>query len=289
MHVFLKIYETGSLSKSSQHLHLSQPGVSLALKRLREHFEDPIFVRTPRGMEPTAFGHAIFPSIKKASEILQASLDFRLNFVAEKSNRVFHLGMSEYGQLLLLPHLLAQLSKVAPEVRLDISSINADVQEDLSEGRIDLAIGAIHPLKDHFFQQLLAESPYTGLVSRDHPVIGDEITRQQYEEVRHLTVRNQIGGFYSVNRHLESLGIHRKFAANLSNYTSVVTIMMMTNHFMTTPVRVANVLMRYGNLKKVKLPFSLVPMKFIQHWHQRQDADPGNQWLRGLIAALSMN
>ena len=287
--MFLKIYETGSLSKSSQHLHLSQPGVSLALKRLREHFEDPIFVRTPRGMEPTAFGHAIFPSIKKASEILQASLDFRLNFVAEKSNRIFHLGMSEFGQLLMLPHLLDRIRKVAPDVRLDVSSINADVQEDLAEGRIDLAIGAAHPLKNHFFQQLLAESPYTGLVSRDHPSVGDGITRQQYGEVRHLTVRNQTGGFYSVNRHLESLGIHRKYAANLSNYTSVVSIMMMTNHFMTTPVRVADAMMRHGNLKKVKLPFALVPMKFMQHWHQRQDADPGNQWLRGLIAALPKN
>lgn len=58
--VFLKVYETRNLSKSSTALALSQPGVSLALKRLKDHFEDPLFVRTPKGMEPTVFAQALF-------------------------------------------------------------------------------------------------------------------------------------------------------------------------------------------------------------------------------------
>jgi hypothetical protein len=41
-----------------------------------------------------------------------------------------------------------------------------------------------------------------------------------------------------------------------------------------------------GNLKKVKLPFELAPMMFMQHWHVRQDIDPGNRWLRNQIATL---
>lgn len=284
--VFLKIYETGSLSKSAHFLKLSQPGVSQALKRLKDHFEDPLFVRTPKGMEPTVFAQALLPSIKRSAESLQESLGFRLNFVADESDRVFHLSMSEFGQLLLLPLLLERLSCLAPRVRVEVSTITSHVEDQLSEGLIDLALGTSYPLKDHFFQQRLIESPYTGLVSRDHPDVGDEITRQQYEHVRHLTIRNQTSGFYLVNKHLEGLGIHRKFAANLSNYTSAATILTTTNHFMTTPVRVAEVLMQRGALKKVRLPFELAPMVFLQHWHARQDVDPGNQWLRNLIASL---
>jgi hypothetical protein len=44
--------------------------------------------------------------------------------------------------------------------------------------------------------------------------------------------------------------------------------------------------MRQGHLKKVKLPFELAPMTFMQHWHVRQDIDPGSRWLRNLIATL---
>jgi DNA-binding transcriptional LysR family regulator len=287
LRVFLQIYETGSLSKSSQFLGLSQPGVSLALKRLKDHFEDPLFIRTPKGMVPTEFAQALQPHIKKSAESLQASLNFQLNFVAERSDRNFRLAMSEFGQLLLLPRLLERLSSVAPGVQVEVTSITHGVEEQLSEGLIDLALGAAYPLKDHFFQQLLIESPYTGLVSQEHREVGDEITRQQYERVSHMTIRNQTSGFYLVNRQLESLGIHRKFAANLSNYTSVAIIMCRTNYFMTTPVKVAEVLMQRGKLKKVRLPFELSPMKFMQHWHARQDADPGNMWLREIIATLT--
>ena len=284
--MFLKVYETGNLSKSSNFLELSQPGVSLALKRLRDHFEDPLFVRTPKGMEPTTFAHALFPSIKRSADSLQESLRFQLNFVPEESDRVFHLSMSEFGQLLLLPHLLERLSSVAPNIKVLVSSISSDIENELSDGIVDLALGISYPTKEHFFQQLLIDSTYVGLVSRDHPDIGDEISRIQYEKVRHLTIRNQTSGFYKVNKSIEDMGIFRKFAANLSNYTSVASILTMTNHFMTTPVKVANVLMRQGNLKKVKLPFELAPMTFMQHWHARQDIDPGNQWLRNLIAKV---
>ena len=54
-----------------------------------------------------------------------------------------------------------------------------------------------------------------------------------------------------------------------------------------TPVRVADVLMQHGKLKKVRLPFELSPMKFMQHWHARQDADPANMWLRDIISAMT--
>jgi DNA-binding transcriptional LysR family regulator len=237
-------------------------------------------------MEPTAFAQALLPSIQKSAASLQAALDFRLNFVPDESARVFRLSMSEFGQLLFLPYLLKRLSTVAPGIQVEVSSITSSIENELSEGLVDLALGTSHPLKDHFFQQLLFESSYVGLVSEKHPYIDDEITTQQYQNIRHLTIRNQTSGFYLVNKHIESLGIDRKFAANLSNYTSVATILTMTNHFMTTPVRVADVLMQRGRLKKVGLPFELSPMKFMQHWHARQDMDPGNRWLRNLISSL---
>jgi len=173
LRVFLQIYETGSLSKCSHSLGLSQPGVSLALKRLKDHFEDPLFIRTPKGMVPTVFAQALQPHLKRSADSLQACLNFQLNFVAESSDRKFRLGMSEFGQLLLLPRLLERLSSIAPGVQVEVISITHDIEDQLSEGLIDLALGAAYPLRDHFFQQLLIESPYTGLVSQDHPEVGE--------------------------------------------------------------------------------------------------------------------
>lgn len=194
--------------------------------------------------------------------------------------------MSDFGQLLLLPPLLERLRTFAPNVQVEVSSITSNIEDELSEGLVDLAIGVSYPVKGHFFQQQLFDSTYVGLISKDYPAVDDVITREQYEAVKHLTIRNQTSGFNLVNKQLESLGIHRQFAANLSNYTYVATVLATTNYLMTTPVRVANVLIQQARLKKVKLPFELLPMKFMQHWHARQDLDPGNRWLRNLVANL---
>ncbi len=287
--VFLQVYETGSLSRASHLLKLSQPGVSLALKRLRDHFGDPLFIRTARGMEPTVFAQALLPSIQKSAESLQASLLFKLDFVAEESRRVFHVSMSDFGQILFLSPLLAKLSAVAPHVRLEVTSITYDTENQLSNGSVDLSLGFPHNVKDNFYQQLLIESKFTGVVSKDHPEIGEEIDLPHYERVRHLAIRNQTSGFYIVKKYIEDLGVKRKFAAKLPNYASAAAILAATNCFMTTPMSVADMLMKQGCLKKVRLPFELPTIKFMQHWHARQDADPGNKWLRNLISTLQIN
>ena len=53
LRIFEAINRDGSVSKAADHLGLSQPAVSNALNRLRRQFDDPLFVRTQRGMEPT--------------------------------------------------------------------------------------------------------------------------------------------------------------------------------------------------------------------------------------------
>lgn len=188
LRVFLKIYETRSLSKASHFLGLSQPGVSLALKRLRVHFEDPLFFRTAQGMEPTAFAQALQPSFQRSVDSLQESLSFRLDFVPERSTRVFYVSMSDFGQLLFLAPLLERLGELAPGVRVEVTPINYGTENELSNGAIDLSLGFPHPTKDNFFQQLLVESSFTGLASIDHPEIGEEINLEQYEKVRHLAI-----------------------------------------------------------------------------------------------------
>lgn len=158
LNVFLKIYESESLSKAAQLLKLTQPGVSLALKRLRDHFEDPLFVRTAKRMEPTVFAHAVYPYIQKSADSLQEALSFRLNFQPENSSRIFKVSMSDFGQLIFLPPLLKRLSAVAPLLRLDVMPITQDVERRLSEGDIDLVLGFTLAIKDHFYQQLLTET-----------------------------------------------------------------------------------------------------------------------------------
>jgi DNA-binding transcriptional LysR family regulator len=137
-------------------------------------------------------------------------------------------------------------------------------------------------------QQLLLESPLTGLVSKNHSEIGDEITQEQYERVGHVMVISPHGGQIATNRKLESFGLRRKIALQLSSFTAYATILQSTGYISIIPAHIGTVLAKHGDLKLVKLPFELQPIAFRQYWHSRQDSDLGHRWLRQLISTLKV-
>ena len=59
--IFDEIYKTGSVSRAADRLGIAQATASIALNKLRNHFGDPLFCRTSRGMEPTPHAQVIYP------------------------------------------------------------------------------------------------------------------------------------------------------------------------------------------------------------------------------------
>jgi DNA-binding transcriptional LysR family regulator len=72
--VLRELQRTANVSHAAQNLGLSQSAVSMSLARLRRHFNDPLFVRTSRGMEPTPYAEGLFVELKEASKRLESAL-----------------------------------------------------------------------------------------------------------------------------------------------------------------------------------------------------------------------
>ena len=70
--VFDEIYKSRSVSAAAAKLGLGQPAVSVALGKLRQHFGNPLFVRTSQGMEPTPFGEGLVRPVRAALDAKQA-------------------------------------------------------------------------------------------------------------------------------------------------------------------------------------------------------------------------
>ena len=66
LNVFVEIYKTQSVSRAAQALGIEQASASIALNKLRRHFDDPLFCRTSSGMAPTARAQSIYPDLLEA-------------------------------------------------------------------------------------------------------------------------------------------------------------------------------------------------------------------------------
>ena len=117
---FVHLYETRSVTATAELLHVTQPSVSYTLRKLRRHFGDELFLRSPQGLEPTSQAAALYEPLRSALETLVEATQAPVEFDPATSTRDFTLMLSELGELTFLPLLLAQLGREAPGVRLRV-------------------------------------------------------------------------------------------------------------------------------------------------------------------------
>src|SRR5271169_5346081 len=112
--VIAELHRTRSVSQAAERLDLSQSTISMSLAKLRKHFNDPLFVRTSAGMEPTPHATQLIFMLHQAETLLQSALDHQVVFDPLTSDRVFRVQSTDIAQVTLLPKLMQNLRKVAP-------------------------------------------------------------------------------------------------------------------------------------------------------------------------------
>ena len=103
MILFEEVFKTGSVSRAAENIGANQPSVSIGLAKLRRYFNDPLFVRTSRGMEPTPHAEEIIKPIREAIALLRSTLGHQIVFEPLTSNRKFRIAMTDISQIVMLP------------------------------------------------------------------------------------------------------------------------------------------------------------------------------------------
>jgi DNA-binding transcriptional LysR family regulator len=284
--VFDEIYKTRSVSRTANAIGLSQPAVSIALARLREHFGDPLFVRTGKGMEPTLLGQELVQPIREALAALDRALGHRSTFDPGTANRSFRVCMSDISQLVLLPRLWDRLHDAAPGIDIDIAPLSDDTPRQLESGEADLALGFIPQMEAGFFQQALFRQRYVCMASADHPRVRDALSLAQFEAEDHAVVSGSGTGHLIVDRELSRQGIRRHVVLRIPNYIGVAFVIEGTDLLATIPQRLGEVLKERGRFRIFPAPMPLPGYSIKQHWHERFHHDLGSRWLREVISEL---
>lgn len=286
MLLFDEIYKTGNLSRAADKMGLTQPAVSIALARLRRHFNDPLFVRTSSGMAPTPCAEGLVNLVRASIAMLQATIGFRLEFVPEKSDRLFRICMTDVGQIVLLPGLLNALRNSAPGVRVHVTSINETTSMALESGDIDLAVGFMPNIDGSFYQQVLFEEEFVCLARFEHPRVGPALTLPAYESELHVVVTTSGTGHLVVDQSIQIQNIKRQVGVQIPNFLGLATVIGATDYLCTLPRRAGEIMGQTSQVRVLTPPFRIPSYQVKQHWHERQARDLGHVWLRNVVAGI---
>jgi DNA-binding transcriptional LysR family regulator len=277
-----------SASRAAEALDMSQPAVSFALGKLRIQFKDPLFIRAARGMRPTPRAEELALPLQDVLDRIKTGLLMPPRFDPATSQRTFTFNMADVGELVFLPALRAHLEAAAPGANIKtVSTPPAHLEEAMRSGDIDLAVGYFPGLQGAaIYQQRLFSHTFVCIVRKDHPRIGDQLTRKQFLEEGHAVVQQEGKSHELFEQALVEQGMTRRVVLSIPHFLAIPLIIAESDLIVTVPYAVARSFARMAELKMLRLPVQVQRADVRQHWHARFHRDLANQWIRGVFASL---
>ncbi len=285
--VFDAMLHHQSVSKAAEAIKLSQPAMSAAISRLRTLFDDPLFVRTKAGMEPTPKAKALSTSVRLVVQTIQTDILLPKKFTPTNSDRTFTLVTPDIAEVNFLPRLIAELAHQSPLINLKTLAMPREAAADsLASGEAEMAIGYFPDLhKAGFFQQKLISSSHVCLLRKKHPIVGEKITSTQFMQAPHAVVRPD-GREHVFEQFLQSKNIKRRVVVELSHFMSLLPIIETSDLIATVPKDLADFFVKHGDVRYIPTPMKSPVIDVHLFWHQRFQKDPAHIWLRQVIHRL---
>lgn len=284
--VFSLLVSERSVSRVALKLNQSQPAVSVALKRLREIFGDPLLVREKGGMVPTEKALSLLPHARSALAEVEQMLVQPEAFDPHSSRHDFRIGSPDYLAPLFMGSVSARLRRQAPHARLSMHALGPDFdfERSLAEGELDVVIGNWPEPPDRMHLSVLLEDEIVCLVAADHPLAARGLGLDDYRRAVHVvpmpysvSQRGVIDGVLAANR------IDRDERVVVQSFNLAPYLLPGTDLVFTTSRHFAAFYARLLPLAIVEAPVAFPPMRFYQLWHQRSHHAPAQRWLRGLL------
>jgi DNA-binding transcriptional LysR family regulator len=285
--VFERLLTERRVSKVAEALDVSQPAISNSLARLRKLLGDPLFLPTPRGMQPTPFAEQMAEPVANALGMIHSALNQRTAFDPATSRRDFKIAMTDIGEIYFLPRLIREFERTAPEVSLStLRNTAVNLKDEMEAGTVDLAVGYLPSLKAGFIQRQLFRHRYVCLFRKGHGLHKRRISLADFSRAEHVVVVAAGTGHNTVDEVLERSGIVRKVRLTVPHFVAVGHILRDTDMIATVPERFAERVAGPFGLAYLPHPAKLPEIAINLFWHTKSHKDPANQWLREAVIRM---
>lgn len=278
---FRALFEERSVTRAAQRLFLGQPAVSGALRRLREAFGDELLVRTSRGVTPTPRALELARQIEPFLQSLHQVLTQPPEFDPASARRVFHIGLSDSLEVLMMPEIMDRLSTTAPDVKLIARATDSTrAAAMLDEGQLELAVGVFPECAPWQRRSSLFQWRFV-CVFNPHLVKTRRKRLSMEEFLRHRHVLTSFSanlqGF--VDERLELQGLKRNVVFSSASFVTSPFIVRRTPAIATVPDFIGRVWCDALGLAMSPLPFDVPAYEVSLMWSAARDQDPGLAWL----------
>ena len=290
--VFLGAMRHRQATAVAREMGLTQPAVSHALKRLRNLYDDPLFLRRAHGLEPTALAHELEPKVRRIVRLLSETLEGEREFEPASAATDLRIGAFDYELTGIIPKLVAKLRKVSPNINIHAFPLhNDEALSALIQGQIDLSIGYFDfPARSEksFVARELFSERYVLSGRLDHPLFWGDLTLERIAAADHLLI-SPYGPIRNLVDHaLHIQGHKRSIQTIVPSLFAALSIVESSDLVVTLPERVARQNALRFDITHKPLPIEGGTFKLHAVRHIRDEKNPLHIWLvEELLSVLS--
>lgn len=274
-----------SVTRAAARLSLTQPAVSGMLNRLRDYFDDPLFIRAPHGIVPTLRADALAAPVKR----ILADIDVLLQpveFDPQSANMTFALAATDYALRAVIVPFIAALKVQAPMIRVRVVPVEPDrLVSQLEQGKIDVALMTPHTTPIELHSRALYDERYVCMMRVDHPDAGQPLTLDRFCALEHVLVSWEGESFHGVTDDaLAAINRSRRVGLSVSSFLVLPEVLAVSDMIAVVPERMAE---NRSGMSVCDAPVDIQGFTKSMAWHERNHRHPAQSWLRGLLLETS--
>lgn len=292
--LFEVVLEEGHVGRAAERMHITPSAVSHGLGRLRRLLNDPLFLKTPRGVVPTARASELAAPIAEVLARARSVISSAEPFDPASSLRRFVIGAPDGVAAVLLPALFARIRAQAPGVAISVRQLLPEPGESsperawrsaftqLEARAMDLAILPVAEAPARFQARALYEEDFVVAMRAGHP-LAKAPTLDRYCEAQHLVVSHTGDAAGFVDDALARLGRSRRVALTVPNFMFALAAVADTDLVTAVPRRFAAAHAQRFGLVTMDAPLALASFRLTAIAPQVALMDAGLAWLYGML------
>ncbi|MCH4809896.1 LysR family transcriptional regulator [Vreelandella neptunia] len=207
LRVFVAVAHSRSLAEASERVHLSQPAISIALRKLEENVGGALFARTTRQLALTPEGEAFLPvAVRLLNDWNEAFEDLNDQFSKQRGKvTVAALPTLAAG---LFPRVIKLFHEAYPRINLSLHDVLAEqINQMVREGRADLGLSVPPSDADDLTFEPVLEDSYVAVCPCGHPLLSQSaVAWNQLAAYPFIGINRLSSSRQDIDRIMQSVG-----------------------------------------------------------------------------------
>lgn len=281
------------VTRAAERMGMSQSAMSNALGRLRVLFNDPLLVRTSRGMIPTSRALELVEGVRTGLRHIDDALTRSAPFDPAVADLTVRIMTTDYAAEMLMPAFLGSASTLAPNFRVEVRNMDPSrVREELEEGSSHLVIGYFRDLPQDFYSSVILTDKIVCLARSRHPSLGRGIDLAEYARLAHACFAGfSHAGLSTIEKvtdaALADFGLKRRVVFQAGSVSVLLSVVAETDLIATVPLGSVQHATKGYRLKVAPLPFAVPSAEIALIWHERTHRDAAHGWFRNAIRGVA--